>query len=155
MTVRLIYLGAIISICALAVGCTQQPDKIADTYWPETVIRAEREAVSDTIIGKLSSTSAVLEESSETLLQFSAPYEGTQADMMNMFLGSGFSEAPRGMMNFILTERPGETRVVLQFWSKVQQANGSWKRFESRENNHNWNAMQEMLWRIKDSLEGG
>lgn len=136
----------ILATIMLLSGCAQQPDRIANTYWPEAIFHTDKASVMNKLIGHFTSAGAILEHSGSSFAKFSIPVDGERADLLNMFLGSGYSEAPRVHINLVVTDADEGTKAILQFWTAVQQGNGTWKRFEMDNNNEAWNTYQELLW---------
>jgi len=136
-------------IYLMLAGCsqTQQVPKISSTTFPEATYEKSADEVKAVILSGLLSLGATLEESNENTIIFHVPDEN--ATLRQAFFSCAWCERPYLKLSFVIIplEKGDKTKVVVQYWYEIPQANGGVTRMEST-SNQDYNSLQQALWEI-------
>jgi hypothetical protein len=137
-----IFLGAM-----MLAACVAQPPKVADTKWPQVIIKAQKSELRERILAAFAAKGAAIDDSGESLIQARIPDEN--AAMSKAFFGCGLCADPYIKLNVVLSAIADGTQVVIQYWRVIPKPNGSEERMEITSNT-DFNQAQQMLWTLRD-----
>lgn len=146
------WLLKILPFIAFLVGCASQPEKVADTRWPQVIINLPKEQLREAIVAAMASEGTSVEDSSESLIQARSP--DPRAGVAKAFFGCASCADPYIKTTVVLSAVTGGTQIVIQYWRMIPKTNGSEQRMEI-EGAADFNQVQQMLWTLRDQVTGG
>lgn len=128
MRIRVFW--ALLSV--LMTACAAQPAKLQSTRWPSVTVAAPPDFVRDQMVAFIAASSMTLTDSSDNMIRVQMPVEGGRGFWTQALVGCATCDKPRDMATFVLAGVRGGTLLSAQYWTEVQQFNGSWKRVENQ-----------------------
>lgn len=151
MKIWTLSFALLLSACAVA---PQQKIVQTRSGFPETVIANEKvDVFKSEVTNHMLNNQYSIKEESQNRIVFVKQLTGTQGFLTKASLGNAYSSTPESEISFVFTPASGQTRVVSQGFESTQMAYGQVRKASLQDNVGWFNAVSEMLRKIKLKVE--